>query len=466
VAPFWRGALRHLPEFFVSGLFDPASCDVLVLRFRQGKTCALNSFPVFDKGCSMCVERVSHRLICVATAAVFLAACGQKQSAPPHQTPEAGVVTLRSAAVPVVTELPGRTSAFLVAQVRARVDGIVLSREFTEGHEVKVGQRLYKIDPAPYIAALNNAKATLARAEANLASTTAQANRYKVLVAANAVSKQDYDNAVAAQGQAAADVAAGRAQVQTAQINLGYTDVVAPITGRTGVSQVTPGAYVQASQATLMDTIQQLDPVYVDLTQSSLDGLKLRREIQQGRLKTSGPGAATVSLILEDGRTYSERGKLQFSDVTVDPTTGSVTIRAIFPNPNRVLLPGMFVRARIEEGVRENVMLVPQIGVTHDQKGQAIALIVGKDNKVASRILTTAGMQGTNWVVEGGVQPGERVIVEGTEKVRPGMEVKAVPAKLEVSAGASGAASGAHPAQGASGAASGAHPAQGASGAQ
>jgi membrane fusion protein (multidrug efflux system) len=393
----------------------------------------------------MRVKRVPYRLISVATAAVFLAACGQKQSAPPQQTMEVGVATIQKSPVSVVTELPGRTSAFLVAQVRARVDGIVLSRDFTEGNEVKAGQRLYKIDPAPYIAALNNAKATLAKAEANLVSTTAQANRYKVLVQANAVSKQDYDNAVASQGQAEADVAAGKAQVQTAQINLGYTDVISPIAGRTGLSQVTPGAYVQASQATLMDTVQQIDPIYVDLTQSSLEGLRLRRDVQEGRLKTSGPEAAKVSLILEDGRTYSEPGKLQFSDITVDQTTGSVTVRAIFANPSRVLLPGMFVRAHIEEGVNENAMLVPQIGVTHNQKGDAIALIVGADSKVAPRTLVTAGMRGADWIVESGLQPGDRVIVQGTEKARPGMVVKAVPAHLEASP-ASGAAAASAPA--------------------
>ncbi|WP_186144647.1 efflux RND transporter periplasmic adaptor subunit, partial [Burkholderia gladioli] len=276
--------------------------------------------------------------------------------------PEVGVVTVQPQSVPVVTELPGRTSAFLVAQVRARVDGIVLRREFTEGTDVKAGQRLYKIDPAPYIAALNSAKATLARAQANLASTNAQAARFKVLVAANAVSKQDYDNAVASAGQAAADVASGKAAVDTAQINLGYTDVLSPITGRIGISQVTPGAYVQASQATLMATLQQLDPMYVDLTQSSLDGLKLRQDIQSGRIKTSGPNAAKVKLVLEDGKTYPLEGKLQFTDVTVDQTTGSVTIRALFPNPNHVLLPGMFVRARIDEGSNDNAFLVPQIG--------------------------------------------------------------------------------------------------------
>ncbi|CAH2926812.1 MAG: RND efflux system, membrane fusion protein [uncultured Paraburkholderia sp.] len=389
----------------------------------------------------MRVERVPFRLISAATAAVLLAACGPKQSAPPQHTPEVGVVTVQPTTVPVVTELPGRTSAFLVAQVRARVDGIVLRREFTEGGQVKAGQRLYKIDPAPYIATLNNAKATLAKAQANLASTTAQANRYKVLVAANAVSKQDYDNAVAAEGQAAADVAAGKAAVENAQINLGYTDVTSPVTGQVGVSQVTPGAYVQASAATLLATVQQLDPVYVDLTQSSLDGLKLRREIQEGRLKTNGPDAAKVSLILEDGRTYSEKGKLQFTDVTVDQGTGSVTVRAIFHNKDKVLLPGMFVRAKIEEGVNENALVVPQVGITHDQKGQPTALVVGDDNKVALRQLVTSGTYGSNWVVESGLKPGDRVIVQGTDKARPGMQVKAVPAQLPASpaSGASGA---------------------------
>lgn len=388
----------------------------------------------------MRVERVPYRLITVATAAVFLAACGKKESAPPPQTPEVGVVTVQPQSVPVFTELPGRTSAFLVAQVRARVDGIVLRREFVEGSDVKAGQRLYKIDPAPYLAQLNSAKASLAKAQANLATQNALAARYKVLVAANAISKQDYDNAVAAQGQAAADVAAGKAAVDTAQINLGYTDVVSPITGRVGISQVTPGAYVQAGQATLMSTVQQLDPVYVDLTQSSLEGLKLRQAVQSGRLKTNGPGAAKVTLILEDGKPYPEQGKLQFSDVTVDQSTGSVTLRAIFPNPGRVLLPGMFVRARIEAGINDNAFLVPQIGVSHDQKGQPVALVVGADNKVAPRQLVTTGMHGQDWIVESGLKAGDRVIVHGVDKARPGTTVKTVPAQLAPASGAAAAA--------------------------
>jgi membrane fusion protein (multidrug efflux system) len=314
---------------------------------------------------------------------------------------------------------------------------------------VKAGQRLYKIDPAPYIAQLNSAKATLAKAQANLVSVTAQASRYKVLVAANAVSKQDYDNAVASEGQAAADVASGKAAVDTAQINLGYTDVVSPVSGQVGISQVTPGAYVQASAATLMSTVQELDPMYVDLTQSSLDGLKLRRDVQEGRLKTSGPDAAKVTLILEDGRTYSEKGKLQFSDVTVDQSTGSVTVRALFQNKDRVLLPGMFVRARIEEGVNDQAILVPQIGVTHDQKGTPTALVVGADNKVALRQLVTSRTYGSNWVVDSGLNPGDRVIVQGTDKVRPGMEVKTVPAQLPATPASDATAQGAPAASGA-----------------
>jgi membrane fusion protein, multidrug efflux system len=364
-----------------------------------------------------------------AAATLVIAACSNKQAAPQHIPPEVGVVVVEPQPVPMIAELPGRTSAFLVAQVRARVDGIVLRREFTEGAEVKAGQRLYKIDPAPYVAALNSARATLERAQANLATQNALVARYKILVAANAVSKQDYDNALAAQGQAAADVAAGRAAVDTAQINLGYTDVVSPVSGRVGISQVTPGAYVQANQATLMATVQQLDRMYVDITQSSLDGLRLRHDMQSGRLKTSGQNAAKVELVLEDGRSYGETGALQFSDVTVDQTTGSVTLRSVFPNRDGVLLPGMFVRARIEEGINERAYLVPQTGVQHDQKGQPNALVVNAQNKVELRTIVTDGTRGQDWVVEGGLNPGERVIVHGVEKVRPGEEVRATPAQ-------------------------------------
>ncbi|MDR2188558.1 MAG: efflux RND transporter periplasmic adaptor subunit [Azonexus sp.] len=378
----------------------------------------------------MRIERISFRLTGIAALAVMLSACGEKPAPPPQQALEVGVVTVQPTAVPIFSELSGRTSAYLVAQVRARVDGVVLRREFTEGALVKAGQRLYKIDPAPYIAALNTAKAALARAEANLATQNALLARYKVLVEANAVSRQEYDNAVAAQGQAAADVAAGRAAVDSAQINLGYTDVVAPVAGQVGISQVTPGAYVQAGVATLMATVQQLDPMYVDVTQSSLEGLKLRRDMQEGRLQAGGQDAAKVTLILEDGRAYAERGKLQFSDVTVDQTTGSVTVRALFPNAERVLLPGMFVRARVEQGVNSHAFLVPQLGVQYNQQGQAMVFVVDKEDKVAPRPILTAGTQGQDWIVQGGLNAGDRVIVQGLGKIKPGDVVKVAAAQL------------------------------------
>jgi membrane fusion protein (multidrug efflux system) len=370
-------------------------------------------------------------LAAAALAAALLGACGNKNqpnAAPPPL--EVGVITVQPTSAPVVTELPGRTNAYLVAQVRARVDGVVLRREFVEGSNVKMGQRLYKIDPAPYIAALDSAQATLANAQANVVSATALANRYKVLVAAHAVSQQDYDNAVAAEGAARANVAAGKAAVDTAQINLGYTDVLSPITGKIGISQVTPGAYVQAGQATLMATVQQIDPVYVDVTESNRQGLQLRRDAQAGKLKMEGPNAAKVSLILEDGRAYAEPGKLQFSDVTVDQSTGSVTVRAVFPNPGHVLLPGMFVRARIEEGMNDHVFIVPQVGVQRDQSGNAIVMVVGAGDKVEARPVVASGTQGQDWVIESGLNAGDRVIVQGIVKVRPGMPVKAVPAQL------------------------------------
>ncbi|WP_082902894.1 efflux RND transporter periplasmic adaptor subunit [Paraburkholderia ginsengiterrae] len=377
----------------------------------------------------MDVTRIKLGMVGAVAGTLALAACGQKPPVRSPGLPEVGVITVAPQAVTTTTELPGRTNAFLVAQVRARVDGIVLHRGFTEGDDVKEGQRLYKIDPAPYVAALNSARATLAKARANAIAADSLAQRDKPLVAANAISKQEYDNAVAAAGQAEADIAAAKAAVDTAQINLNYTDVISPISGRVGISQVTPGAYVQTSQATLMATIQQLDPMYVDVTQSSLDGLRLRREFEEGKLDAAGPNAAAVSLTLEDGRVYPLQGKLQFSDVTVDQTTGSVTIRALFPNPNHVLLPGMFVRAHIQEGIRQGAYVVPQIGITHDQKGRATALVVGQDNKVVLRQVVTSSTSGTNWIVEGGLNPGDRVIVEGTEKVRPGAIVKATAAR-------------------------------------
>jgi membrane fusion protein (multidrug efflux system) len=386
----------------------------------------------------------------VAACAVLLplatAGCGgSKAAAAPAQPPEVSVVTVHKGSVPMTTELPGRTSPVLVAQVRARVDGIVLSRPFKEGADVNASQPLYQIDPAPYRAVLASAEAMLARAEANLASTTALAERYKILLGGNGVAKQDYDNAVAAQGQAAADVRTGKAAVQTAQINLGYTSVVSPIKGRIGPSAVTQGAYVQASAATLLATVQQLDPIYVDLNQSSVQGLQLRRDVASGRLKLNGPGQAKVTLFLEDGTQYPLTGALQFTDVTVDPGTGTVTVRALFPNPKFVLLPGMFIRARIDEGMNDNVVLVPQVGVTHDPSGKATALVVGSDNKVSLRTVQATRTSGTDWVVEGGLNDGEKVIVAGVQKAQPGAAVKPVEVASAPSAPAPAAAPGAAP---------------------
>ena len=364
----------------------------------------------------------------MASLALLLGACSKAPAPAPPPPPQVSVVTVHKTQVPVVIDLPGRTNAFYVAQVRARVDGIVLKRNYKEGSDVKAGQVLYRIDPAPYIATLDSAKAMLQSAQANVVAQNAQAERYKALVAGNAVSQQDYDNAVAAQGTAEAAVASGKAAVASAQINLGYTTVASPISGRTGISLVTEGAYVQASQATLMTTVQQIDPIYVDLTQSSVQGLRLRRDVASGRVKLSGLNQARVRLFLEDGREYRHTGALQTTDITVDPTTGTVTVRTLFPNPKSVLLPGMFIKARVEEGVNEDAILVPQAGVTHDPQGRATALVVGPENKVQTRTLQLGNTQNDQWVVESGLDEGDRVIVDGVQRVQPGVTVVATEA--------------------------------------
>ena len=314
------------------------------------------------------------------------------------------------------------------SQIRARVDGIVLKRAFQEGADVKAGQLLFQIDPAPYQANLSSAKAALLKAQANLESTRALMERYKILVKDNAVSRQDYDNAVAAAGQSEADIASEQAAVQTANINLGYTKVTAPISGRIGIAQVTEGAYVQAGSATLLATVQQINPIYVDLSQSSVDGLRLRREVASGQIKLNGPNQSKVSLVLEDGSHYPLHGRLKFTDITVDQGTGTVIVRAIFPNPDHVLLPGMFVHAQIDEGVNQDGLLVPQIAVTHDQKGQPTVLVVGNDNKVVLKTLVTGRTEASDWVVQSGLQVKDRVIVEGMQNVQPGQTVRPVKA--------------------------------------
>ncbi len=376
-------------------------------------------------------SRPAAQALAFAAISLTLAACGKKAAPPGPPAPvEVGVVTLAPTAVTLTKELPGRTSAFRVAEVRARVNGIVLKRLFTEGSDVKEGQPLFAIDPAPYRAAFEGAKAQLARAEATLANAKLQAERYTDLVKDNAVSKQEYDNALAALKASEADVAAGRAALEAAQINLGYTTVRSPVSGRIGRSAVTEGAYVQASSATLLATVQQLDPVYVDVTQSSADVLRLRRDLEGGKLQSAGKGKARVRVVLEDGREYAETGALQFADVTVDPSTGSIALRAIVPNPRGELLPGMFVRARLDEGVNPEALLVPQQGVTRDQKGLPTALVVNAERKVERRQLVTDRAVGDAWLVTAGLKAGDQVIVEGIQKVRPGVQVNPVPAAI------------------------------------
>ncbi len=372
--------------------------------------------------------------LALAALALVISGCGRKPEAKPQGPVEVGVVTIAPQAVSLTTELPGRVSAFRVAEVRARVNGIVLKRLFTEGSEVKQGQVLFKIDPAPYRAALDSAKAQLARAEARLTSARLTAERFTELVAANAVSRQEHEDAVAALRTAEADVAAGKAAVDSARINVGYTTVTSPVRGRIGRSEVTEGAYVQAAQATLLATVQQLDPVYVDVTQSSAELSRLRHDLETGKLQAAGDGKAKVALLTEDGREYGAPGALQFADVTVDKGTGSVALRALFPNPKAELLPGMYVRARLAEGVNPQALLVPQRGVTRNNKGEPTALVVNA-GKVELRKLVAERAVGDAWLVTGGIEAGDQVIVEGIQKVRPGAAVTATPAGATRQAG-------------------------------
>lgn len=388
----------------------------------------------------MRVKNVAARTVLIAGAAsacLALVACGKQAGGPPQGPVEVGVVTMTAQPVPLTTTLPGRTNAYLISDVRPQADGIIKARLFEEGAEVKAGQALYQIDPAPYEATLASAKAALAKADANLVTTRLKAQRYKELVAIDAVSKQDYDDANAALQTALADVAAQKAAVQTAQINLNYTHIIAPISGRTGKSTVTPGALVTSNQATALTTIQQLDPIYVDVTQSSADILKLKSEMAAGRIDATK--AVPVKLLLENGATYAETGKLAFSEVTVDQGTGSVTLRAIFPNANRILLPGMYVRAVIDEGVFPNAILAPQVGVNRDPKGGATAYVVGRDGKAEERQLTVARTVGENWLVTSGLNPGDKLIVTGLQKVKPGVPVKPSPANAAAAAPAAAA---------------------------
>jgi len=366
----------------------------------------------------------------VLTGIVILGGCGQQTTTggpPQGGPPEVAVVTIQPKRLVITTELAGRTSANLVAEVRPQVGGIIQKRLFVEGADVKVGQALYQIDPATYQAALDNAKAALSRAEANLPAIRLKADRLRELLADKAVSQQDYDDVAAALKQTEADIQYWKAMVETAHINLGYTSVTAPISGRIGRSNVTQGALVTAYQPAALATIQQLDPMYVDVPQSTTELLRLRRRLEEGRLNNDGQIRNKVRLILEDDTKYPLEGALQFRDVTVDPTTGSVILRVVFPNPKGVLLPGMFVRAVVEEGVNQKALLIPQQAVSRNPKGNPVALIVDAEAKVQQRMLTLDRAIGDAWLVSSGLASGDRVIVEGMQKVKPGASVKVVP---------------------------------------
>ncbi|WP_044871397.1 efflux RND transporter periplasmic adaptor subunit [Pseudomonas sp. LFM046] len=350
----------------------------------------------------------------IALATLSLAGCQEASAPPPAPAPKVGVVTLQPQSFTLTAELPGRTSAYRIAEVRPQVNGIIQKRLFTEGSEVKAGQQLYQIDPAVYTA-------TFKSAQASLASAQSLAARYKDLVTDQAVSKQAYDESQAARLQA-------EANLEKAKIDLRYTKVMAPISGRIGRSAVTEGALVNNGQTLAMATIQQLDPIYVDVTQSTKDLLRLRREMAEGQLEKAGDSGARVSLLLEDGSEYPHKGSLEFSEVSVDEGTGSVTLRAVFPNPEHTLLPGMFVHASLSSAVKQQAILAPQQGVTRDLKGQATALVVNAENKVELRHLKAERAVGDRWLVSEGLNPGDRLITEGLQFVRPGVEVNAGPA--------------------------------------
>ncbi|ECI5745847.1 multidrug efflux RND transporter periplasmic adaptor subunit AcrA [Salmonella enterica subsp. enterica] len=340
-----------------------------------------------------------------------------------QQMPEVGVVTLKTEPLQITTELPGRTVAYRIAEVRPQVSGIILKRNFVEGSDIEAGVSLYQIDPATYQATYDSAKGDLAKAQAaaNIAELTVK--RYQKLLGTQYISKQEYDQALADAQQATAAVVAAKAAVETARINLAYTKVTSPISGRIGKSSVTEGALVQNGQASALATVQQLDPIYVDVTQSSNDFLRLKQELANGSLKQEN-GKAKVDLVTSDGIKFPQSGTLEFSDVTVDQTTGSITLRAIFPNPDHTLLPGMFVRARLQEGTKPTALLVPQQGVTRTPRGDATVLVVGADNKVETRQIVASQAIGDKWLVTDGLKAGDRVVVSGLQKVRPGAQVK------------------------------------------
>jgi membrane fusion protein, multidrug efflux system len=361
--------------------------------------------------------------LALSTLAELLSSCARHTASPPVLKPTVTVITVHASPVSLTTELPGRVSAYRIAEVRPQVSGVILRRLFTEGDRVTTGQQLYQIDPAPYQAALASAQATLAHARAAAVVAKLTEERYKSLVEARAVSREDYDNTFATLQQDQADVASGEAAVRTAEINLAYTKVYSPITGRTGRSSVTEGALVTTNQAASLVTVTQLDPVYVDVTQPSATILRFKRELASGTIVSVGANKAAAHLLLEDGTRYDPAGALEFSEVTVDEGTGAVTLRAIFPNPNDLLLPGMFVHATLEEGVRQDAILASQQGITHAPDGTATALVVGTDGTVERRTVELERAIGDEWVVTGGLAAGDRLIVGGVQRIKPGMQV-------------------------------------------
>lgn len=360
--------------------------------------------------------------------ACLLAGCDRKPATPPAPPPSpVGFMTVTPQHVELTTELPGRTDAFLIAEVRPQVSGVVTRRTFTEGSDVKAGQQLYQIDAAPYEASYKSALATMAHDQAALLTARAKVQRYKPLAAAQAVSRQDYDDSVASSSEAAADIGTARAGIDQARINLEYTRVMAPITGRIGRSTVTQGALVTSNQTNALATVTQLDPIYVDLTQPATTLLRLRRELAAGKLQSAGPNQAKVTLKLEDGSDYASPGTLQFSEVNVDQGTGTVLVRAIFPNPDHMLLPGMYVRAELIEGTDTQGLLVPQEAVSRNTHGDPTVLLVGDGNKAELKTIEAARAIGSSWLVTSGLKPGDRVIVEGLQKVRSGAPVDPQP---------------------------------------
>jgi membrane fusion protein, multidrug efflux system len=366
--------------------------------------------------------------------AAMLVACGKDAGGPPPP-PEVGVITLAPRAIAITDQLPGRTTAYRVAEVRPQVTGIVQKRLFAEGGEVKAGEQLFQIDAGSYRAAFESAQAALKRAEAQAVTAKLLEERYAPLIAANAVSKQENDDAIAARARADADVAAARAQVANARINVVYTQVLSPITGKIGRALVTEGALVTSNQESPLATVQQLDPIYVDIAQSSTEMLHLQRQLASGELVKNDNNEAEVGLTLEDGSVYAERGRLKVSEASVDPSTGSVVLRAVFPNPKRELLPGMFVRAQLTRGTRTAALLVPQRGVSRNAKGEATVMVVDKEEKVNERIVTAERAIDGEWLITAGLTAGERVVLDGLQKIKPGAPVKAVPATEDVNAG-------------------------------